>query len=713
MWQTRFTLALAVALVAASSCSTSHEPVVVDTNSNWLKRCDSSVQCGEGLSCVCSICTERCRQKEDCEAYSSEAVCESAADVAFADECGDDEQATPAQICVLPCTTDADCAHLGKSATCTGQGCFNQAPLTPPTEPAWVSCEPLAEVDVPLQLGALLAAGRDAEGTIYAVYEAADGHEEVLLVSEGEALYRREIVGSGAGTDGDNRDYMFSFKNNGDGSVLLIEIDASSEMRMAVVPDEEYEGRIEEMPETGELLDVLAASDVEHMQKENLPGVMSIEYLAEVENGDIIVVVVPKYDWSYEDFELYYGTPEEMRRCEVSDVLRARDGGSTSITFEKDGSTAEVFFPVNMGSPGAEWEGATLNTGDREYAVTRLAEDAMDVGEFAFVCRREASSSDAAASSGVVAMDIPAGACDGCYLVNAGVWGFSASDIYVVGYVSRSSQSECSCEDSGFVKHFDGRQWSTLYEATQWRYVHEAWASSPTDIYVIGDEGLAHYDGRTLEIADAPPYNYSDIWGTAENAVFAVGEGGTIVEFDGDSWRTHESETSAHLTGLWGDAADNVFALADDGEVLHYAGQQWVRLPMIEAGDLEPEGGLNAVWGSSPDRLYGISGSDHPDGSTGPGAIYAYDGQEWSRMQDAEQDALLAITGTSADLVFAVGASRDADSTARAVVWRYDGEQWERTLLEDAEAFLWDVWCSPAGDCFASGTDNTFLSLNE
>ena len=62
--------------------------------------------------------------------------------------------------------------------------------------------------------------------------------------------------------------------------------------------------------------------------------------------------------------------------------------------------------------------------------------------------------------------------------------------------------------------------------------------------------------------------------------------------------------------------------------------------------------------------------------------------------------------------MYACGASIEGGE-ARAVVWRGEGGSWTRFLLEDVRAFLWDADCAPSGECYAVGTDNTVLALDD
>lgn len=56
-------LALVVALGAAS-CSP--QPESSGTNTNWLKACENSAQCGAAGSCVCGLCSASCESEADC-----------------------------------------------------------------------------------------------------------------------------------------------------------------------------------------------------------------------------------------------------------------------------------------------------------------------------------------------------------------------------------------------------------------------------------------------------------------------------------------------------------------------------------------------------------------------------------------------------------------------------------------------------------------------
>ena len=66
------------------------------------------------------------------------------------------------------------------------------------------------------------------------------------------------------------------------------------------------------------------------------------------------------------------------------------------------------------------------------------------------------------------------------------------------------------------------------------------------------------------------------MWGSSGSDVFAVGEDGTILHYDGSGWSAMSSGTTNELYGVWGSSGSDVFAVGDGGTILHYDGMQLV-----------------------------------------------------------------------------------------------------------------------------------------
>ena len=65
------------------------------------------------------------------------------------------------------------------------------------------------------------------------------------------------------------------------------------------------------------------------------------------------------------------------------------------------------------------------------------------------------------------------------------------------------------------------------------------------------------------------------IWGSSGSDVFAVGEGGTILHYDGTSWSSMNSGSANRLIDIWGSSGSDVFAVGVWGTILHYEGPDY------------------------------------------------------------------------------------------------------------------------------------------
>jgi hypothetical protein len=68
------------------------------------------------------------------------------------------------------------------------------------------------------------------------------------------------------------------------------------------------------------------------------------------------------------------------------------------------------------------------------------------------------------------------------------------------------------------------------------------------------------------------------VWGTSPTDIFAVGEAGVILRFDGIRWYAMESPTQKALRGVIGTGPTDVFAVGEDGLLLHFDGAQWTEV---------------------------------------------------------------------------------------------------------------------------------------
>lgn len=129
------------------------------------------------------------------------------------------------------------------------------------------------------------------------------------------------------------------------------------------------------------------------------------------------------------------------------------------------------------------------------------------------------------------------------------------------------------------------------------------WGAADDDMWTVGgsipgDQPiLAHWDGHAWTAAIIPDLDREfdalfKVWGTGPDNLFAVGQHGVILHYDGQAWAQQLAETSADLISLWGSGADDIVAVGGraNGLIARYDGQSWTS----EAVEMLP--GLNGVW---------------------------------------------------------------------------------------------------------------------
>jgi hypothetical protein len=60
------------------------------------------------------------------------------------------------------------------------------------------------------------------------------------------------------------------------------------------------------------------------------------------------------------------------------------------------------------------------------------------------------------------------------------------------------------------------------------------------------------------------------VWGSGASDVWAVGDSGTILHWNGSAWSSATSGTANTLTGVWG-SASNAWAVGRSGTILQHA----------------------------------------------------------------------------------------------------------------------------------------------
>jgi hypothetical protein len=232
-------------------------------------------------------------------------------------------------------------------------------------------CNPFALAPKPIALATVIAAGKAADGTIYAADELdVSPYQRVFVSDAGGTLVRQHISGSGTSSESGGMVYDFGAAVPADPFVLQIEKSAGA-VRMGVFQGGLKDRKSFTIGVDGEELTVLPSGALAGMAVRNFPGDVYVEYITTLSDGRWLLVTRPAEDWSYNDFRLFLGPVDRIAEHAVSNAARALDGGSTTITFDYDGTLAVASFRVVAADASFLPGPATLTIANQTLSLTR------------------------------------------------------------------------------------------------------------------------------------------------------------------------------------------------------------------------------------------------------------------------------------------------------------------------------------------------------
>jgi len=170
--------------------------------------------------------------------------------------------------------------------------------------------------------------------------------------------------------------------------------------------------------------------------------------------------------------------------------------------------------------------------------------------------------------------------------------------------------------------------------------------------------------------------------------LYAVGDFGCLLHFDGATWRKVHTPFTYNLLGIWAHSPLDIFVVARQGAlspaiILHYDSDEWT---LMDPGSASASATLHDVWGVAPDNVYAVGGTTKH-----------YDGIEWTRMNSAITTYMLDVMGFSDTEIFAAGPWG---------VLECDGSVWT-TIPDPPGNHSWSgVWGPSANNLFVVGSSD-------
>jgi hypothetical protein len=198
--------------------------------------------------------------------------------------------------------------------------------------------------------------------------------------------------------------------------------------------------------------------------------------------------------------------------------------------------------------------------------------------------------------------------------------------------------------------------------------------TSPGDLATSGEPTWTPTPNSTLA-------NLNAIWGSAPDDIWAVGDYGAIVHWDGQAWSAVPSGTTYILSGVWGSGRDDVWAVGSFGTVLHWDGTAWTK-----GGTFPFDRDFLTVRGTSGKDVWALA--DGYADIWGDGLAWRWDGNGWSKM---------SVEATVPRGLWA-GASNDVWVGGDAVL-HWNGMGWSKTDFADGNVFA--IWGAASDDLWA------------
>lgn len=219
-----------------------------------------------------------------------------------------------------------------------------------------------------------------------------------------------------------------------------------------------------------------------------------------------------------------------------------------------------------------------------------------------------------------------------------------------------------------------------------------------------------------------------------QGGVWAVGNGGTILEWDGAAWVAHASGTSENLSGVHCAVANDCWAVGDNGTRLRWNGTSWsdqssgtIDYSSVACIDNDPNlcyaaGSTvfiffpiaiiqrwNGAWSNAQTLLANF---DYQDLDCSTGRCYAVadsgrvdysDGGAWTNDASGISNSLNGISCTSDAICWAVGNGLNGPN-AYAIYGRNAGGAWSSSSVPlNPSRDLHDVDCFAPNQCWAVG----------
>jgi hypothetical protein len=232
-------------------------------------------------------------------------------------------------------------------------------------------------------------------------------------------------------------------------------------------------------------------------------------------------------------------------------------------------------------------------------------------------------------------------------------------------------------------------------------------AIAPDNVWAAGDDGyILHYDGTAwIQVTSPTTSTIYSLSATSEDDLWAAGLGG-VFHWDGSEWSVALAAASSEwYNGVKAISPTDVWAIGMGPGTywpvvltMHWAGSEWTHI-IAPAPNAHPNG-LNAINALSSTDVWVVGYWSGPNVYP---FILHWDGTQWANKSPSAEEScafgsLADIAAISSNDVWAVG--QCSDGTSLAI--HYDGTTWSRSPTPDIGS-LETVYALATDDVWAGG----------
>ena len=226
----------------------------------------------------------------------------------------------------------------------------------------------------------------------------------------------------------------------------------------------------------------------------------------------------------------------------------------------------------------------------------------------------------------------------------------------------------------GIVHRFDGTNWTPEKSGVSVD-LNDVWAGTrapdyrqldgvPVIAWAVGDNGTAirrETNGEWRRTVTGSQVNLRGVSGRSSRRIYAVGDGGTALRWNGTRWQSMDTGTRTRLNDVWTEANGPLVAVGDNGLMLHKTGNNWKRVNLFNGAFRSVDAAANTL----------LAVGD-------AGTIFAWNKGKWSQQKSGTKARLRSVSFDAHQNAYAVGDGGILLTQERGA------QGWTKTVLRDA-----------------------------